>query len=135
MTFVAGDIRELTYNHPELGSGTLFSKSGEDFTIDEGGKRSNDDDNAMAGGQRIDTMNEIPWSAEGTVAWDATGQDELHQLTLMTGSPIEATWTVEHISGAIYQGSGKPVGDIKGNLNTAMVALKLAGSGKLEKIS
>ena len=134
MTFVAGDIREITYNHSVIGSGTLFTKSGEDFTIDEGGLRSNDDDNNMAGGQRIDQMNEIPWSAEGTVAWDATGQDELHKLSLMAGTH-DGVWTIEHISGAIYQGSGKPVADIKGNINTAMVALKLAGSGKLEKIS
>jgi hypothetical protein len=135
MAFVAGDIREITYNHPTLGSGTVFPKSGEDFTIDRGGRRSNDDDNAMAGGQRIDQMNEIPWSGEGTAGWDAIGQDELQKFTDMAGDPTEATWTIEHISGAIYSGSGKPVGDIKGNLNTATMAFKLAGSGVLKKIS
>jgi len=64
-----------------------------------------------------------------------TDVNEIDKLSKMAGSPVLADWTITQISGAIWAGKGKPVGDITGATNTAQVTLKLAGSGKLNRIS
>jgi hypothetical protein len=135
--YVGGDIIEITYNHPVIGSGTLFCKSNEDGTLDLGGFRSNDDANSITGdGKLIDQLNRVRASFETPpIAWDMTEQDELKKLSEMTESPILADWTIESISGSIWGGRGKPVGDIQGNTNTDLITLKLAFEGKLEQIA
>lgn len=137
MTFVGGDILEITYNHPVIGSGTIFCKANEDGTLDPGGFRSNDDQNSITGdGRLIDQLNRVRGSFETPpIAWDMTDQDELEKLSNMTESPILGDWTISSISGAVWGGRGKPVGDIQGNTNTAQITLKLAFEGKLTKIT
>ena len=44
MAATGGDILEITFNHPTLGSGTIYPKSGEDSTLITGGFRSEDED-------------------------------------------------------------------------------------------
>ena len=55
---VGGDITEITYNHPTIGSGVFYPKAAEDNTFDTGGLRSDDDANMIDGaGNMIDKMN------------------------------------------------------------------------------
>jgi hypothetical protein len=135
--YTGGDILEITYNHPTVGSGSLFCKAAEDGTLKRGGYQSVDDDANITGdGRRIDQINRVPWSFEAPpIAWDMTNVDEQDKLVEMAGSPLEANWTINVVNGAIYGGTGKPVGEIPGNTNNAQVTLKLSGSGKLKKIS
>jgi len=135
--YVGGDIREITYNHEVIGSGTLFCKAAEDGTIDLGGFRTNDDANAVTGdGQMIIQLNRALGSFETPpIAWDMTDVDELDKLTQLTESPINADWTISVASGAIWGGKGRPVGDIQGNTNAATIGLKLAFEGKIKKLS
>jgi len=137
MGYVGGDIIEITYNHSVLGSGTLFCKSNEDGTINMGGFASNDDANAVTGdGRLIDQINRVRASFEAPpIAWDMTDADELSKLTAMTASPILADWTISSISGAVWGGRGKPVGDLTGSTNTSQVTLKIAFEDKLKRIS
>lgn len=131
-----GDILEISFNHPTLGSGTIFPKSGEDSTLDPGGFRSNDDANGIAGnGAMIDQMNRVRWSLEATVAWDMNVAADLDKLKGLASSPVEAEFTIQHINGTIYGGKGKPVGDLKGNMNSATFPLKISGGGELSKIA
>lgn len=133
---VGGDIVEITFNHPTLGSGTIFPKSAEDSTFDLGGFRSNDDGNMIdGGGNMIDQMNRVRWSFETTVAWDANVDETLEKLVGLASSPDQADWTFTSINGTIYGGKGKPVGDLQGNGNSATFALKLSGGGTLKKIA
>ena len=68
---VGGDIIEITYNHPTLGSGTLFPKSSEAGTYDLGGFRSKDEASGIdGGGTIIDTMNQVRGFFEATIAND-----------------------------------------------------------------
>ncbi len=136
MAFTGGDFTEATYNHEDLGSGTIFFKANEDGTVDLGGYRSNDDQNAITGdGQIIDQMNRVRASIETPpVAWDMLERDELNALTLMAESPKKADWTLTHISGAIFAGKGKPVGDVQGSTNAANVGLTLHFDKKLKRI-
>ncbi len=128
MGFVGGDITEITYNHPVIGSGTLFCKANEDGTLDLGGFRSNDDANSITGdGRMIDQINRVRGSFEAPpIAWDMVGENELQKLADMSRSPVLADWTISSISGSIWGGKGKPVGDIQGATNTAQITLKIA---------
>ena len=137
MSYVAGDILEITYNHPVIGSGTLYCKANEDSQFDKGGYRSEDDDAMVTGdGQIIDKINRKRWSYEAPpIAWDMTETDELDKLCELAASPIPADWTITSISGAIWGGKGKPVGDLKGATNTGQIPLKLAGGGVLKQIA
>lgn len=136
MSAVGGDIIEVTYNHPTLGTGTLFPKSNEDSTYDVGGFRSNDDANMVdGGGNFIDQLNRQRWSFELVVAWDKDlSPDTLTAISNLSESPELAEWTFTHINGTVYGGTGKPVGDIQGSGNAATISFKVAGGGKLTTI-
>lgn len=132
---VGGDILEITYNHPTLGSGVIFPKASEDSTFDLGGFRSNDDANMVAGnGEMIDQINLARWSFEVAVAWDMNTREDLEKLNDLAADPVLADWTFSHINGTVYGGTGKPVGDLSGNGNAATFTLKVSGGGKLKKI-
>lgn len=132
---VTGDFTEITYNHPSLGNGAFFPKSGEDGTLDLGGYRSSDDANMIdGGGNMIDQMNRTRWSFEGPIAGDMNTREDLEKLTALAGSPLHADWTFTHISGAVYSGKGKPVGDLAMNGNNGQISLKVAGGGVCRKI-
>lgn len=132
---VGGDIIEVAFSHPTLGSGTIFPKAGEDSTFDLGGFRTDDGDDQVDGsGQMIQKLTRTRWSFEVTVAWDNNNRQELEKINLLSASAVQATWTISHVSGAVYKGTGKPVGDLKGNGNAATFPLKVAGGSILKKI-
>jgi hypothetical protein len=137
MGFIGGDIVEITYNHSEIGSGSILCKANEDGTIDLGGFRSSDDANQITGdGRLIDQINRVRGSFESPpIAWDMTGEDELQKLADMAASPILGNWTITSISGAIFGGRGKPVGDLQAATNTSLITLKLAFENKIKRIS
>lgn len=133
---IGGDTTEITVNHPVLGSKSLKPKAGEDSTFDMGGHRANDDDAQVTGDlQKIRQINGRGWSWEGVIAWDQQTANELDFLAQLAGHPVEADFTISHISGAVYRGKGSPVGDIQGNANAGTIDLKLAGGDRLRKIS
>ncbi len=132
---VGGDITEITFNHPTVGSGVFYPKAAEDNTFNPGGFRSADDENMIDGaGNMIDKMNRSRWSFEGSISWDMNNAEEIEKLIALASSPVQADWTFTHINGIIYAGKGKPVGDIKGNGNTANIPIKIAGGSILKQI-
>jgi len=134
--YVGGDIIEITCNHPSLGEFRFQAKSNESFTLDPGGLRSNDDANMVTGaGSMIDQVNRVRWSMEGPIAVDDESGNEFDGLSSLAESSDLGTWTITHVSGVIWTGLGKVVGDLATDTNTAQMTLKVAGSGKLQKIS
>ncbi|MGR3177839.1 MAG: hypothetical protein ACUZ8E_07255 [Candidatus Anammoxibacter sp.] len=132
---VGGDIIEITFNHPTVGSGTIYPKSTEDSTFNLGGFRSEDDMAKIAGdGSMIDTINRVRWSFEVPATWDQNSANELDKLIELAESPVESTWTISSINGTVWGGKGKPVGELPGNGNAATITLKLSGGGRLKKI-
>jgi len=130
-----GDITELTFNHPTLGSGVLFVKSDEDSELDLGGYKSADEEKGIdSGGNMIDIMTQSRWGASLVVASDLTNPEHLQKLQSLMSHPVLAVWTITHISTAVYRGSGKPVGDLKQAVKASTVQLKIAGGGKLTKL-
>jgi hypothetical protein len=130
-----GDILEITYNHPTIGSGVLYPKSSEDSTFDLGGFKGNDDANSIDGGGRnIRQLNRTRWMFEQVVSWDMNTDNEMEKLKLLAASPEEADYTISSINGTVWSGKGAPVGDQNGNGNTSTITFKVAGGGNLKKI-
>ncbi len=126
---VGGDILEITYNHPTLGSGILRPKSAEDNTYDQGGIRTGDDANMIdGGGNPIWQKNRVMGFFEAVVANDQNTNEELEQMIALAADPVEAEWTFSLINGTVYGGTGVPVGDLQGNINQATFTLKVAGA-------
>ena len=133
--YVGGDFLGITFNHPTLGNFNFSTKSNESYTLDPGGKRSNDDSNGVTGnGEMIDQINAVRWSFEGVLVVDFASGNELNNLPLIAESPELGTWTFSHISGNTWRGRGKFVGDIQVDTNTAQISGKLAGGRKLDSI-
>jgi hypothetical protein len=133
--YIGGDLIEITCNHPTLGSLNFATKSNETYTLDPGGNRSEDDANMISGnGVMIDKVNRVRWSFEGPLMADFDSNQELDILPKLAESSEQGTWTISHISGVVWRGRGKHVGDISIDTNTAQITVKLAGGGKLEKL-
>ena len=135
MSFTGGDVLEITYNHPTLGSGSFQPKAAEEGTYHLGGMRNNDDANSVSSsGSNIRIMNNTRWFFEQTIAVDQNLAETQEKLAALAQSPVDATWTITHINGTVYRGNGAPVGEIDANVGNATLTLKVAGGGTLQKI-
>lgn len=133
--YTGGDLIEITCNHPTLGNFNFATKSNESYTLDPGGNRSNDDANGVTGdGTFIDQVNRVRWSFEGPLMADFASGNEVDNLPKLAESSELGTWTFSHISGVVWRGRGKFVGDIQLDTNTAQLTAKLSGGGKIEKL-
>lgn len=136
VTYLGGDITELSCSHPTLGDFRFAPKANESFTIDPGGIRNDDDSsNITGGGKMIQKKNRVLWSIEGPIAIDYINDTEHNAIPKLMESAEMGVWTLTHISGVIWKGTGIPVGDFNTDTNTAQGTLKISGDGKLEKIS
>lgn len=133
--YIGGDVTELVCSHPTLGDFRFSPKANESFKLDPGGIRNNDDSGSVtSNGEMILQKNRVLWSVEGPVAVDLISSEEIENIPKLMESSELATWTMTHISGAIYKGLGIPVGDFNVDTNSTNTTLKIAGGGKLEKI-
>jgi hypothetical protein len=135
MASTGGDITEVTYNHPTLGSGRFLPKAGEDSEYDLGGFRTADPPGIAGGGEAIYQMNQGPWFFSVPIANDVKNREDVEQMVALSGDVDEADWTFTCRNGSVYGGKGKIVGDIKLNMNAATVPLKVAGGGGLAQIA
>jgi len=132
----SGDLREITVNHKVLGSGRFFPKSNEDSNWDLGGLRSEDDPNMIDGGRNpINKMNFNRWFVETTIAWDMNIAGTMEFLNALAAHPDDAEYTLTHVNGTVWGGTGRPVGDINGNGNAGTISIKISGGGELAKIT
>jgi hypothetical protein len=134
MAYNGGDIIEISYNHPTVGSGVLSPKASEDNEYDLGGVRTNDDDQMITSkGEAIYSMTNKRWSASAVVASDMNIRKEYEKMSAMNSSIDEATWSFLHINGTVYKGKGKVVGDLKLNVNKSTFSFKVAGGNLFEQ--
>jgi len=134
---VHGDIKEVTFNHPVLGSGRFRPKSGEGNTYNTGGFINSDDQNAIASnGDLIMSKNRVRAFFEiVTVNSTAEGEEsDADILQALQDSPIPGDWTFTTMADAVYSGSGFPVGEITPDLNAGTFTMKIV-FGALKKIA
>ena len=132
---VAGDITEITYNHPTLGTGTFFPKAGEGNTYDPGGIRTADDAAMVAGdGSAIWQKNRVRGSFEAVIQNDQNERNDAQIIADLQADPEEADWTFSVINGTVFSGKGIPVGDIAPDINAGTVTLKVASGLGFVKI-
>lgn len=128
MAVNAGDIIEISYNHPTVGSGVLSPVTAQDNEYDLGDVRTVDDENSVtAKGEAIYVMNTKRWKATTLVTSDMNVRQEYEKMIAISKSLDEATWTFLHINGTVYRGKGKPVGDLKLNVNAGTFSLMVSG--------
>jgi hypothetical protein len=131
---VGGDIIEITWNHPTLGSGVLYPKAGEDNAYNPGGVQTASDVDMIDGGANpIWSMGRKRGYFSALIANDQNQGQELEKMIALSGDPVPADWTFSIINGCVYGGKGKPVGDMEGNINKATFPLRVE-SGKFKKI-
>jgi hypothetical protein len=127
-----GDITDITYEHPILGSGNFVAIANQTNSLDLGGFRTADDDGMIgSNGEPIYQINRVRGSFEVMVTGEG---DSLERLRNLAASPIPAVFTFSLVNGRIYKGSGKPVGDLKTETNTGNITVKIAGAS-FEKIA
>lgn len=133
---VSGDVKEITFNNEDEGSGVFYPKAQEEGTYDYGGVRTADSEDMTDGGGRdIQQKQAKKWVWEGTITWDMLGQDELQILYNLAASGKPTEFTMEHRNGDIRQGRGTVVGEPQGNSQNGTISVKFSGGGKLEKVS
>ena len=132
--FVFGDCEAIICNH--LGTTyTFYPKANESFTVDKGGIRGNDDESQVTSqGDMMSQLNRKRWSIEGPIAIDQVSDQQLSALNILASSPSLGQWQYSMISGAIYVGTGRPVGDLNHDSNAGTLSLKVAGGGVLQTV-
>lgn len=138
MAYTGSGVLEVTYNNPQVGQGTLYPKDGEDYKIDLGGKRSDDDTgNATTSGKRINKISVVCSKFElPPIAWDKTSKNELGIVQKLAGATVGTTFTVTCLDGNVFQmQNGYPVGDLEGEGMAATIAVTLQGDPDASKIS
>jgi len=131
---VHGDIIEVTYNHPTLGSGVFYPKAAEGNTFDPGGIRTSDDANGIAGdGSLIVTKNRTRAFFEVMIENDMNIRNDVQVIQSLAANSVPAEYTISIINGTVWAGSGFPVADIAPDVNAGTMTLKIA-AGTFKKI-
>lgn len=129
-----GEIQEVNFNHPTIGSGTFFVVSGETATFDLGGLRSADEESMVTtNGLLIDTKTRKRGFFEVVIDNDDNVREDNQIINQLAASPVPATWTFSFLNGAVYKGTGFPVGDFQPSVNDGKATLKVGAPG-FEKI-
>lgn len=127
MATIGGDILEIRFTHPELGSGVLFAKANESNNKDLGGIRVNDDENQITGsGEVIWQFNQTRGAWEFVVAYDMNTREDLDKCAALSKHPKDADWIVSHSNGTMWGCTGRPVGTMQADTNAATFPLKIA---------
>ena len=121
-----GDILEVRYQHPTIGTNIFHAVSSQSNELDLGGRRSEDDENKVTTtGIMIDSMSFKRGSLSVLVESDNNVREDQRVLGELAADSVDATWTVTLMSGAVYVGVGKPVGEIKGDVYAGTVQMKI----------
>lgn len=130
-----GDIIEITFNHPTLGSGVLLPKAGEDNSYFPGGVLTASDANMIdGGGNPIWQQNRTRGYFVAVCANEQNTKQDLEKIIALSENPEPADWTFTVINGVVYGGKGKPVGEYEGNINQSTFSLRVEG-GKFLKLT
>jgi hypothetical protein len=133
MAVYGGYLMEVTYNHPTVGQGSFYLMTEEDSTLDIGGLRKAEEVKIDGSGQAVYEMLQKPWTVDGTMSNDFSGDGAMEKAQKLAEATSEADFTFTHVNGSVYAGKGSVVGDFPASAK-GTVPLKFSGSGKLTKL-
>jgi hypothetical protein len=135
MAAIGGDVAEITYNHPTLGTGNFQPIAGEDNTFQPGGLVNNDDAASItADGQIVVDKSRIRGSFEVVVVNDMNTREDLTRAKSLVADTAPAQWTISLINGTVWAGVGVIVGELDGSIKQSRFTLKIA-AGEWRKIA
>ena len=123
-----GDLKEVRFNNPDVGSGKFNSKSGETHTLMLDYYRTDDDDtNIDSGGNLLNLKSLKPGSYEFSIINDERNpnRQELETLVALSGSFSDTTWSFTSVNGIAYTATGNVVGDLALDRSKAMIPGKV----------
>jgi hypothetical protein len=131
---VHGDLLEVTYNHPTIGSGVFYPKANTDSTYNTGGFINGDsEDGITSNGQLIQEKTRIRAFFQMSIENDMNTRKDLETLKKLAADPAPANYTFSVVNGSVYSGAGIPVGNLDANVKTGLIDLKVV-FGSLKKI-
>lgn len=134
MGAIGGDIKEITFTHPTIGSGSFFPQSNQNNTIKLGGVQSVDDENLIDGsGEIVETKIRTRGFVEVVVSNDMNTREDLVKAQALQASNVQADYQIAMQNDTVWSCKGAIVGSLEGDTNTTMFTLKIAYS-KIEKI-
>jgi hypothetical protein len=135
MAAVGGDIIEVTYNHPTLGTGFFKAVVGEANTFQPGGFMNSDEETGLnaQGGLIIDKTRTRAFF-EIVVESDLNVDEDLIRAKALAENTAPANWSISIVNGTIWSGSGVPVGAMDADIKASRFTLKVA-SGKFTRIA
>jgi hypothetical protein len=123
-----GDLKEVRFNNPDVGSGKFSSKSGETHTLMLDYYRTDDDDtNIDSSGNLLNLKSLKPGAYEFTIVNDERNpnRQELETLVALSGSFTDTTWSFTSVNGIAYTATGNVVGDISLDRSKATISGKV----------
>lgn len=132
-----GDLREITWNNPDVGSGRFFTKAGETHSLDLGMMKTDDSaDNIDTGGNFINIKTVKPWSYEAVIALDQNNPNrmELETAQALSNSFNPTDFTFSMFDGSVYVMSGSVVGDIVADRSKSTMPFKVMGGGFAQQV-
>lgn len=134
MSIIAGIFTEAFCQHSIVGNQKFDMKSGEDSEVDRGGWRIVDDENnrTASGKNIIQYENKQPY-IQIVCAVDGSIEDYIQALIKETANELP-NWTLTHISGDVYVGTGHIAGDVKPNRNAGTLQFKVAFENELLRV-
>jgi hypothetical protein len=126
-----GDITEIAWSNPLLGSGFLYPIAGEESTFCLGGFTGDDDKVVDGAGRLINSLHRVPWDFKVKVANDMVNTREFEAMVDVAGSTEDTTWTISVINGAVYKAQGTIQGRLELNGSKSAFELMVVGGGTL----
>lgn len=129
-----GDIIDITFNHPDLGSGRFSPMAANSNSYDVGGFRNSDDAGMVTGnGDLVVKKNRVRAYFDCLVEDDMNIAEDAVKAAALAESNKLAEWTFSLSNGTVWRGSGVVVGDIQPDTDAGTFQLKVAAK-KFKKI-
>jgi len=126
MAIVGGDIEELAFNDPVLGTGFFQPMKDQDNIFIPGGYENADDGMVTGNGTLVITKNRNVGSITILLANDTTAAtSDVDIAKALQVSANEQTWTVAHSNGTVWRGKGVIVGALEANTNKSTFQIKI----------
>jgi len=122
-----GDIIDITFTNPDLGSGRFSPIAANSNSYDVGGFRNSDDANMITGnGDLVVKKNRVRAHFECLVEDDMNVAEDAVKAAAIAASSKSTEWTFSLVNGTVWRGSGIIVGDIQPDTDAGTFTLKVA---------